>query len=113
MRFAEFQNDAVADLIVVLRNKIRTADAQGQAMMMSWPEVTELMADHGHDEYDYDTFKNMYDTNPDLQSIVANFNGDGITLGTKEKVEPDTVDTDVPSDQAVDKMAKRAASKEL
>jgi len=113
MRFAEFQNDAVADLIVVLRNKIRTTDSQNSTMMLSWPEVTQIMADHGHGEYDYDTFKTMYDANPDLQAVVQNFNGDGLTLGTEEKVEPDTVDMDTPADQAVDTMAKRAASKEI
>ena len=36
---------------------------------------------------DYDTFKKEFDTIPQLKNIVAQFDGRGLTLKTKEKPE--------------------------
>lgn len=113
MRFAEFQNDAVSDLVILLRNQIQTADNQEQSLNFSYEELSALMNDSGHGEYSYDTFKTMYDSNPQLQAIIGNFNADGITLNTTMQPEPKTIDVDQDPAAGVDAMAKRAASKRI
>jgi hypothetical protein len=113
MRFAEFQSDAVSDLVILLRNQLKTADNQEKSLNLTWEEVSALMSDMNHGDYNYATFKPMYDANPQLQAIVGNFNNDGITLDTSVEAEPETVDIDQDTEANVDKMAKRAASKRI
>ena len=38
-------------------------------------------------QMDYETFKTQFDTIPQLKNIVDRFDGQGITLKTKEKPE--------------------------
>ena len=112
MRLFEFSNDAVSDLIILLRNQIKRADSTDSYVMLSWNAINNLMADMGHGMYNYDDFKTAYDTNPALKQIVKNFNGDGITLKTATDAPKEPgVDVDVAPTNTVDQMAKRATKK--
>ena len=104
MRLFEFSNNAVSDLIILLRNQIKRADSTHSYAMLSWEAINNLMADMGHGIYKYDDFKNAYDTVPALKQIVKNFNQDGVTL---EK----PLDIDVKPTNTVDQMAKRATKR--
>jgi len=63
---------------------------------------------------DYETFKAMYDANPALQSLVKNFNANGIELNV-----PGAPDADQPkqdgedSQDKVNQTAASAAAKNL
>ena len=59
---------------------------------------------------DYDTFKKEFDTIPQLKNIVAQFDGQGLTLKTKEKPEATRSDKNASS---LDQSAKWAAAKSL
>lgn len=59
-------------------------------------------------QVDYETFKAEYDSNPELQSLVQNFDSRGITVKTREKEMP-TVGT--KKTDSVASSAKRAAAK--
>jgi hypothetical protein len=61
---------------------------------------------------DYDSFKIEFDSNPELKSLIDNFDENGITLKTKaKKTEPGTVSDKAKSKAAVNTAAKRAAAK--
>lgn len=62
-------------------------------------------------QVDYETFKADFDANPNLQSLVQNFDSRGLTLKTKE-VEMPQGDQDKGAKQ-VDSMAKRATAKAM
>lgn len=59
---------------------------------------------------DYETFKAQYDSIPQLQNIVNNFDGQGITLKTKEKPEATRTGNKTSS---LDQSASRAAAATL
>ncbi len=61
-------------------------------------------------QMDYETFKAEYDTIPQLKNIVDRFDGEGITLKTKEKPEATRSDNKTSS---LDQGASRAAAKSL
>ena len=105
MRLFEFSNNAVSDLIILLRNQIKRADSTHSYAMLSWEAINNLMADMGHGIYKYDDFKNAYDTVPALKQIVKNFNQDGVTLATsKESPKEKPLDIDVKPTNTVDQM---------
>jgi hypothetical protein len=73
------------DLILLLRNQISQADNQYQASYLSWDALNNLMLNVGDAQFDYDSFKNSYDTNPMIKQLVQRFDGRGVELKTKTK----------------------------
>ena len=61
-------------------------------------------------QMDYETFKAQYDSIPQLKNIVNNFDGQGITLKTKEKPEVTRTGNKTSS---LDQSASRAAAATL
>jgi hypothetical protein len=59
---------------------------------------------------DYETFKKQFDTIPQLKQVVAQFDGRGLTIKTKEKPEATRSDKNTTG---IDSSAKRAAAKSL
>jgi hypothetical protein len=62
-------------------------------------------------QMDYDTFKAEFDSIPQLKNIVAQFDGRGLTIKTKEK--PEATRGEPKNNSGVDASAKRAAAKSL
>tara|TARA_B100000927_G_scaffold42128_1_gene30015 strand:+ start:591 stop:875 length:285 start_codon:yes stop_codon:yes gene_type:complete len=92
---------------------IGSADNQDQPAYLSFDALNNIMKNMKAPQFDYDGFKVLYDTNPDLQPLVKNFDQDGVELSTKSTASGD--DATVPQDDtgAVDKMAQRATSSAL
>jgi hypothetical protein len=68
------------------------------------------MTNIGEEEFDYDTFKLTYDSDPAIQSLIKRFDQNGIELNTKKQDNNnEPVDGDTGSD-AVSQMAKRATA---
>mgnify|MGYP000164778484 CR=1 FL=1 len=115
MRLFELSGDeAVQDLIVVLRNQIQRSNQSNSGATLSWQAVSNLMRSMGHGNYNYGSFKTMFDQNEDLKSIVRNFNQDGIELNTQfddPQTGEEPIDTDSSPTNTVQKMAKRATNR--
>lgn len=62
-------------------------------------------------EMDYETFKSEFDNLPQLKNIVQQFDGQGITLKTKEK--PESTMGEPKNKSGIDSSAKRAAAKTI
>jgi len=62
-------------------------------------------------QMDYETFKAEFDALPQLKNIVAQFDGRGLTIKTKEK--PEATRGEPKNNGGVDASAKRAAAKSL
>jgi hypothetical protein len=119
MRIFEFAGDDNLDkFIVVLKNFIGRYSSKGEAAKLNWKALNKIATSSGIDLMtDYETFKSMYDSSPQLQTLVKNFNADGIELnvpGAKEQ-EPTGDGTQTPQDSqaAVDKIAASAAPQQL
>jgi hypothetical protein len=73
-----------------------------------------MLQNVGGQELDYDAFKAAYDANPAFQQLVDRFDAEGVTIKTKNKMEPAGQRSDKASAQAnVMSSAKKAANKLL
>jgi len=77
--------DSDANLTLLLRNQISQADRQQQPSYLSWDALNSIMVNIGDEQFDYDSFKNSYDTNPMIQQLVQRFDARGVELKTKNK----------------------------
>lgn len=116
MRFFEFAGDDNLDkFIVILKNYIGRHASAKVPIKLNWSALNQIVKSSGVELMaDYDTFKAMYDINPILQSLVKDFNADGIELnvpGVQGSAEP-TQDGQT-SQEKVDQTAASAAPQQL
>ncbi len=122
MRFFEFSAaDAGIDkFVMILKNFIGRASSKKESAKLNWASLQKIAADNGFEfAADYETFKSMYDSTPTIQTLVKNFNADGIELNVPGAAEPGDDNAQSPvksgetSQDAVDKMAASAAPQQL
>jgi hypothetical protein len=118
MRFFEFADaDAGLDkFVMILKNFIGRASSKGQPAKLNWSSLQKIAGDSGFElAADYETFKSMYDSSPVIQSLVRDFNADGINLNVPgtDKDTQTPVKQGQTSQDAVDKIAAGAASQNL
>ena len=83
MRFFEFAEDLdnVDSFVITLRNIIGRAASKKSPVSLNWAALNQMSMSSGSElSADYETFKSMYDSSPVIQSLVKNFNADGIVL---------------------------------
>lgn len=72
-------------------------------------DLNKLMQNVGSEQFDYDTFKNAYDTDPRIKAMVKNFDKVGIEPKTQNELSPEpSTNNNAPGGDAVGQMAKRA-----
>lgn len=115
MRFFEFADQGVDKLIMVLRNYIGRASSKKSPAKLNWNGLNQVLRTNGFEvAADYETFKAMYDASPALQTMVKNFNADGIELNVPGAPESNKQpDGTQDSQAAVDKIAASAAPQQL
>lgn len=122
MRFFEFTNTDMGldKFVMVLKNFIGRSASKKQPAKLNWASLQKIAADAGFEMgADYETFKSIYDSSPIVQSLVKNFNADGIELNVPGAAEPGEAGSETPvkqgqtSQDAVDKIAASAAPQQL
>jgi hypothetical protein len=92
---------------------IGSADNQDQPAYLSWDALNQIMRNMKAPQFDFDGFKMIYDSNPDIQPLIKNFDNKGLTLATAKDSEEPEVTGDQPADGEVDQMAQRATDNAL
>lgn len=119
MRFFEFSGDDTSEkLVIVLRNYIGRAASKKAPAKLNWNGLQQVLKTNGFElAADYETFKSIYDSNPAVQSLVKNFNDQGIELNVpgapNEQPKGDGTQSPQDSQAAVDKIAASAAPQQL
>ena len=121
MRFFEFADtDAGLDkFVMTLRNFIGRAASKKAPSKLNWASLQKITNDNGFEfAADYETFKSIYDSSPIVQSLVKNFNADGVELNVPGAEEPGDEGEPTPkggddSEEAVAKIAASAAPSQL
>jgi hypothetical protein len=120
MRFFEFQGDdnGVDKFVMILRNLVGRASSKKAPAKLNWAALSKMAQDTGVElAADYETFKSMYDSNPVIQTLVKNFNDDGVELNVPGAPDsaPTGDGTKGPEDSqaAVDQTAASAAAGQL
>jgi len=109
MRFFEVDSavDAIMGAAMVAQGRASQLNKQGKLSMNGF---LQMLANSGI-MMDYDGFKTVFDTNPALQNVIAKFDKDTITFKGDSDDEGEGYEepeTDMPDDERVAKMAKRA-----
>ncbi len=119
MRFFEFAGDDEGDkLVIVLKNYIGRAASKKSPAKLNWAGLNQVLKSNGFEvAADYETFKSIYDSSPVVQTLVKNFNADGIELNVPgapdEEPKGDGTQSPQDSQAAVDKIAASAAPQQL
>jgi hypothetical protein len=117
MRLFEFAGDDNLDkFIVVLKNFIGRYSSKKAPAKLNWGALDRITQSSGIETMaDYETFKAMYDSSPQLQTLVKNFNADGIELNVPGAPDADKEPTQdgETSAEKIDKIASAAAPKQL
>ena len=109
MRFYEVDSsvDAIMSAAMLAQTRASSSGKQGK---LSINGFLQMLANAGI-MMDYDGFKTVFDTNPQLKNVIAKFNQDEITFVGDSDDEGEGYEepqTDIPDDERVSKMAKRA-----
>ena len=92
---------------------IGRADLKNRPAVLTWDQLNRLMVNVGQSEFNYDSFKMAYDSDPVIQALTKRFDKNGIELTTK-KSKVDTAPSDAEADRAsVSQAAKRATNAAL
>jgi hypothetical protein len=115
MRFFEFAGDSIGDkFIVVLRNYIGRAASMKAPSNLNWNGLQQVLKASGVEvAADYETFKAMYDSSPQLQSMVSNFNDKGVELKVPGAPDDRKSDGTKDSEEEIAKIAASAAPQQL
>ena len=119
MRIFEFAGEDNLDkFTVILKNFVGRNASKKAAAKLNWEALDRIMRSSGIELMaDYETFKAMYDSSSQLQSLVKNFNADGIELNVPgaPDSQAQASGTAQPQDSqaAIDKMAASAAPQQL
>jgi len=109
MRFFEVDSavDAIMSAAMLAQTRASSSGKQGKLSMNGF---LQMLANAGI-MMDYDGFKTVFDTNPQLKNVIAQFNKDEITFvgdSDDEGAGYEEPQGDMPDDERVAKMAQRA-----
>ena len=118
MRFFEFTgtDETIDKYVILLKNIIGHAEMKKSPAKMNWAGLSNLALKNKIQlAADYETFKAIYDSSPAIQSLVKNFNADGIELDVPgaPDADPQSPQGDQSSQDAVDQTAASAAPQQL
>lgn len=106
MRFFEFADSD--KFVLVLKNFIGRAQSKKQPANLNWASLNSILHTVGQEAMDYESFKVIYDSNPAIQALVANFSADGIELNVPGVSNPPEAGADSEV-SAQDQVAQQAA----
>lgn len=112
MRLYEFDGSFVDNLTSVLRNQIGRGDSKKQPQTFTYAALNQLMKNVGSPIHlDQQTLTTLRNNNPDLDSLISNFDNDTISLGTKVQPQDKNNDLDIDAGDltgpSVDQMARK------
>ena len=117
MRYSEFiqvpeedstaSEDAFKSLMMLFK---QNANNEKESSVMSWEAIQQYMSNIGY-SMNYEQFKTLYDQKPELQSLVSDFNDTEVTINTTADAPMGDDPVEIPPDEKVSQMAKRALNK--
>jgi|TARA_B110000285_G_scaffold48382_1_gene54733 hypothetical protein len=118
MRIFEFEgtDETVDKYVILLKNIIGRAEMKRVPAKLNWEALSQLaLKTKIQLAADYETFKAIYDSSPAIQTLVKNFNADGIELSVPgaPDADPQSPQSDQSSQDAVDQTAATAAPQQL
>jgi hypothetical protein len=102
------ERDPLKQVLLTLQQR---ADSKNQPAEYSWEALNHILQNVQGNSIDYSAFKADYDSDPSFKTLIKGFDENGLTLKTRNDADTPQVGDRGTND--VNKMAKRAAAKEL
>lgn len=116
MRLFEVAGRFIDDLETLLRNQVKsgrpsspTEPFEKEGVMLSYPALSQMLNNMGYGNINFDQFARIYDENPQLEPLIADYNQEYIILG-KGDDEVANTDLEVGAGPSVDQMASQGAA---
>jgi hypothetical protein len=116
MRLFEVAGRFADDLETILRNLIKGGNPkkasepnEKDSQTLSYPALSQLLNNLGYGNVAFNQFARIYDENPSIAALIADYNEEFITLGTDDEKQS-TGSTEIPTGPSVDQMASRGAA---
>ena len=101
--------DQNSTIVLVLKSLIGKSDEKKIPGNFTWDQINRFMTNIGEEDFDYETFKMVYDSDPAVKNLVDRFDAEGVVLKTKTKeTQPDQGAQQ--GDNTVSQMAQRATA---
>lgn len=100
-------------LEVVLKGIISRANQLNKPAKLTWDRLSKILVKNGGSDLDFDSFEAEYNSNPQIQGLVTNYDQNEIEL-ISNATDAENVDVDTaPQSDEVGKMAKRATDRAI
>ena len=111
MRLFEVMTKPSMDKIVaLLRNQINSSNKK--EFSLTYKALNNMVASNGFGiTIDAETFQHIYDSYSEIQSIVTDFDNDGVHFNTSTDIESSSAETD--ASDSVETIASRSAEKQM
>ena len=73
-------------------------------------DFNDVLENIGAPQYDYESFKRAYDSDPEIEQYIENFNSRGIEINSESSESETDINKDKPDNGTVKKMAKAATN---
>ncbi len=94
---------------MVLRSIQNTANDRKTTASMTWDAINQATQAYGAPDIDYERFAQLYDNDPTIQSVIDNFDENGIQIKTNAgSAQPTAVGGENKGKSMVAAAAKRA-----
>jgi len=110
MRIYEIDQSNVEALAVIFKTLIGRARSKSQPAKFNWQGINSILQKTSRDPIDYETFDAIYNSSQLIQSMVHDYNSDGIELDVPGAPNSDSPQAKTDSEKAQDNVNKTAAS---
>ena len=111
MRLFEFENSFADNLTAALRNLLGRSNSKNSTMELSYPALSNIMANLGYGTVNFKVIDQLVNNNPELQELIQEYNEDHIVLGTEQSNPASSASTAGSSE--IEQMASHAAQDSL
>jgi hypothetical protein len=110
MRIYEIDHSGVQALAVIFKTLIGRSKSKSQPAKFNWQGINTLLQKTNQEPLDYETFDAVYNSSQLIQSLVHDYNSDGIELDVPGAPDSDSKQAKTDSEKAQDNVNKTAAS---
>jgi hypothetical protein len=109
MRIYEIDQTNVEALAIIFKTLIGRSRSKSQPAKFNWQGINTLLQKTNQEPLDYETFDALYNSSQLIQSLVKDYNSDGIELDVPGAPDSDSQQAKTDSEKAQDNVNKTAA----
>lgn len=110
MRIYEIDQNNIQALAIIFKTLIGRSKSKSQPAKFNWQGINTVLQKTNQEPLDYETFDAIYNSSQLIQSLVHDYNSDGIELDVPGAPDSNSDQAKTDSEKAQDNVNKTAAS---